>query len=195
MIFEIVRNVNDFFRKRFHVGVMRNFPYRTSTLFAKDLFKNRKDLICAEIGSWKGENALDILRNLPNIKTLYLIDPWEKYDKYNKKEVNELNDCFKGTLKRLKKYKHKIKIIKKYSSEAVDDLPDNLDFIYIDANHKYEYAKQDMELYYEKVRNGGVLAGHDISWWPGVSKAFCEFSTKRGLDPLIRGMDWMVVKK
>ena len=35
------------------------------------------------------------------------------------------------------------------------------DAIYIDANHTYEAAKQDIELWYPKVRKGGMICGHD----------------------------------
>ncbi|MEX0921053.1 MAG: class I SAM-dependent methyltransferase [Candidatus Pacearchaeota archaeon] len=172
---------------------MRNFPYRTSTLFAKEHFKSRKDLICVEIGVWKGENSKDILDNLLNIKTLYLIDPWNKYSKYKDNKI--FDNALKVTRKRLKKYQSKIKIIRKASDEAIKDIPNNIDFIYIDGNHKYKHVKQDIENYYKKLRKGGILAGHDISWFPGVAKAFCEFIVKYKLDPIIRHMDWMVIKK
>lgn len=193
-ILGILKKINNFSRKKFHIGIMRNFPYRTSTLFAKERLKARKNLICAEIGTWEGENALDILKNLPKIKKLYLIDPWEEYPKYVKTK-KEVNNALTKTLKRLNRYNHKIEIIRKYSEEGIKELPNNMDFIYIDGNHKYEYVKKDVELCYKKLRKGGILAGHDISWWTGVSKAFCEFTTKYKLDPIIRAMDWMVIKK
>jgi hypothetical protein len=45
---------------------------------------------------------------------------------------------------------------------------ESLDFIYIDANHKYEFVKQDMETWFPKLRNGGIFAGHDylkMDWY------------------------------
>jgi len=188
-----LKNINNFLRRRFSVSVMRNFPYRTSTLFVKEKFKDKKGLICVEIGTWKGENSLDILKNLPNIKTIYLIDPWREYSRYKDQKV--FDDALKKTLKRLKKYKHKIEVIRKKSSDAIKDIPNNIDFVYIDGNHEYEYVKRDMENYYKKLKKGGVLAGHDISGSSGVAKALCEFIVKHKLDPIIRWMDWIVIKK
>ncbi|MBT5491708.1 class I SAM-dependent methyltransferase, partial [bacterium] len=36
-----------------------------------------------------------------------------------------------------------------------------LDFIYIDANHTYESAKEDIQLWYPKIKVGGMISGHD----------------------------------
>jgi hypothetical protein len=48
------------------------------------------------------------------------------------------------------------------SEEAAPKIPDgSLDFAYIDANHAYEYVKRDIELWWPKIRDGGMLAGHD----------------------------------
>ncbi len=39
----------------------------------------------------------------------------------------------------------------------------SLDFVFIDASHKYEETKADIRLWYRKVVDGGILAGHDYS--------------------------------
>jgi hypothetical protein len=36
-----------------------------------------------------------------------------------------------------------------------------LDFIYIDANHAYDFVKEDIECWYPKVKPGGWVMGHD----------------------------------
>jgi cephalosporin hydroxylase len=44
----------------------------------------------------------------------------------------------------------------------------SLDFVYIDANHAYNYVVQDIELWYPKVKKGGYLCGHDyidMDWY------------------------------
>ena len=35
------------------------------------------------------------------------------------------------------------------------------DFIYIDADHRYESTKADLTNWFPKLRKGGVIAGHD----------------------------------
>ena len=189
--------VNSLLKKKFRIGFMRYFPYRTATLFAKEILGNKRNLICAEIGSFEGDHALFMLETLPNIKTLYLIDPWESYSYYhdNMGDQQKLNNAYNKTLKKLKKYKDKTVIIKKFSHEALKDLPGDLDYIYIDGNHDYKFVKEDMENYYKKLRKGGILGGHDIEK-EGVTKAFCEFIAKNKIkNPRIKIMDWMFVKE
>lgn len=46
--------------------------------------------------------------------------------------------------------------------EVLDAIPLNsLDFVYLDGAHDYENVKKEMEPYFERLRPGGVLAGHD----------------------------------
>ena len=43
----------------------------------------------------------------------------------------------------------------------------SLDFVYIDGNHAYDFVKQDMEMWWPKLKKGGLFCGHDyldIEW-------------------------------
>jgi hypothetical protein len=139
----------------------------------KFILKNFKnDLVGVEIGVAKGENAKVMLNALP-IKKLYLIDPY-------------VNNPFRSD---------RVRFIKKKSEHAVADVPDNLDFVYIDGDHSYEACKKDIELYYPKVRSGGVIGGHDFGILNlGVIKAVLEFRDKTGLELQGRGLEWWFVK-
>ena len=188
MIFELMRLLN--------FSVVRNFP-RHSTRFAKKYFKG-KGIIAVEIGTDKGINAENILENL-NVKKLYIIDPYESYPEYNEKDktVKYLSKAEKEARKRLSKYSKKIVWVKKYSEDAIKYIPNKVDFIYIEGNHSYNYAKRDMKNYYPKLTKKGIFAGHDItnpfdSW--GVAKAFVEFCSEKKLRPMISRTDWFVVK-
>ena len=57
--------------------------------------------------------------------------------------------------------------------EKVDKFKDeSMDLVYIDAKHDYESEKREIELYLPKIKNKGILAGHDYHHvWPGVKKA------------------------
>lgn len=193
----IITTFNTFLKKRFNIGFVKNYPYRSATNFANNLFKHKKEIICAEIGTFEGDHALYMLQKLKNTKKLYLIDPWELYEKYHEQKNSNiiLNKAYNKTMSKLKKYTGKIEIIRKYSNTAIKDVPNNLDYVYIDGNHDYKYVINDMILYYEKLKKGGILAGHDISY-PGVSKAFCEFVTKNNIKkPMIKNMDWIIIKE
>ncbi len=49
-----------------------------------------------------------------------------------------------------------------------------LDAVYIDANHRYEYVMKDHDLYAPLVRDGGMVFFHDYVHEPGVHKAVDE---------------------
>jgi len=182
--------VRELFSK-FNLGIVKIFP-RHSTRLAKTIFGNRP-IIAVEIGADKGKNALNVLRTL-SIKKIYLIDPYENYEERSKKEMSSAEIEAK---KRLKPYKNKIIWIKKFSDKAFKDIPNEIDFIYIDGNHEYEYVKKDIENYYPKIKKGGILAGHDISnpkYGKGIIKALMEFSIKNNLIFEISRTDWWIIK-
>jgi len=159
-----------------------------------ELLKDMKDPIVVEIGVQYGINAKNILENY-NIKTLYLVDPYEEYLNTGKKvtslaEMKEVRDIAKEYLKEY----NNIIWIEKYSWEAAKDIPNDLDFVYIDGDHSYEATKKDIEIYYPKVRIGGVIAGHDFKETEvGVIKAVYEFFKNKYIE--VGGLwDWWYVK-
>lgn len=53
-------------------------------------------------------------------------------------------------------------IVKATSMEAARDIPvGSLDFVYIDANHTFDFVMEDLITWSRKVRKGGLVAGHD----------------------------------
>jgi len=70
--------------------------------------------------------------------------------------------------------------------EAVKKVLGNrkLDFLFIDADHTYEGVKKDFEMYAPLVREGGIIAFHDIMLGPyesggGVRKFWSEIKHNR----------------
>ena len=100
----------------------------------------------------------------------------------------------------LKKYGDKVEFIRKLSENATEHIEDgSLDFMYIDGNHQYEFVKKDIELYYPKVKKGGIIGGDDYTSSPetetegfGVFKAVNEFFKKKKIN--FYDTDWWVVK-
>ena len=80
------------------------------------------------------------------------------------------------------------------------------DFIYIDADHNYTAVLRDIQCWWPKLRNNGIIAGHDynledfVGWESrGVRKAVTEFAEKECLEVTIIeekiGTDsWAIVK-
>lgn len=145
----------------------------------------QKKLIGAEIGVLVGAHAQEMLDNL-NIEKLYLIDPYIPGEEMlpvgeqTKKEAEE----------RLSKYKDKIVWLIKTSAEASKEVEDNsLDFVYIDACHRYRFAFQDISLWTPKVKTGGLVGGHDWTTMP-VKEAVEDYCQDNGIKFEQDGSDW-----
>ena len=162
--------------------------------------KNYSHPLCiAEIGVFFGTNARRMFKKL-DVETMFLIDPYEKYQEYakEKKVLTFLPKSFKPALKVLSRYADRVVPLQMSSEDAIDFIPDNLDMVYIDGNHAYEYVKKDIELYYPKVKIGGIIGGHDIegnSLWVDVQRAVFEFADKNNLQVNVRKPDWWIIKK
>ena len=118
--------------------------------------KEKKELVGAEIGVSDGGNALNILENL-DIKKLYLLDPYINYEHFTDVAIWK-----QEAYQKLEKYKDKIVWIEKKSDDAINDIPDNLDFAYIDGGHQYNEIKNDIINYYPKIKDGGLISFHDF---------------------------------
>jgi len=152
-----------------------------------------KPLVGVEIGVGYGRNAKSILKTL-NMKMLYLIDPYIPYIVDGKGVVTRWIKGLEVVRKELEPLPN-VTFIHATSEEAVDYIPNQLDFVYIDGNHSYEYVKKDIELYYPKVKSGGVIGGHDFRFkFKGVIKAVVEFSQKNNLEFDGKYPDWWIIK-
>ncbi|HUS89913.1 MAG TPA: class I SAM-dependent methyltransferase [Desulfosporosinus sp.] len=114
----------------------------------------------AEIGVREGKFSETLCKSNPDVK-LYCIDLWRPYEEYVcSPQFANHDKNYDRAKKRLSQYN--CEFIPKSSTDAVKDFADNsLDFIYIDANHKFEYVVADLAAWYPKVRNGGIISGHD----------------------------------
>ncbi|VVB82170.1 Methyltransferase domain protein [uncultured archaeon] len=193
---EIIKRIS---RKNKKINVPVNDELRPMALFVNKYLNG--EIIGVEIGSELGRNAEQMLRGM-NLKKLYLIDPYEIYENYNEEgkwlveHYGEFFSIEKEMKERLAKYKDKYLHIKKKSSDATEDVPNNLDFVYIDGNHSYEYVLQDIELYYKKIKNGGIIGGHDFNtpYTPEVTNAVIDFVKKNNLQLFSYGKDWWIIK-
>lgn len=160
-----------------------------------------KGLTGVEIGVDTGGNAYSIMNNLP-MKKLYLVDPYRYfvYPTYPASYRHEFKKAKAKATELLLPYKDRASFIFEKSEDAAEHITDNLDFVYIDGNHEYKYVKKDLELYYPKVKTGGIFGGDNFeSEFPDVCRAVLEFTDKHSLK--IHGartrlsFEWWVIKK
>lgn len=117
----------------------------------------------AEIGTFRGEYAKHILSNWNG--TLYLIDIWRKLDwnEYTDTSNRDIEEnVWLDAMKSIQGYEERALMMRMQSNQASKLFADDsLDFVYIDANHKYDAVKEDIELWWPKIKSGGMLSGHD----------------------------------
>lgn len=114
----------------------------------------------AEIGTEQGQYAKELCKDNPNLK-LFCIDPWYAYNDYKDcTGQDELDSLYNKAVKRLSGYN--CQLIRKTSMEAVKDFRDSeLDFVFIDGNHHFDYVMSDIIEWSKKVCSGGIVSGHD----------------------------------
>lgn len=134
-----------------------------------------------EVGVFSGKLTKKVLKSIPRIKTYYCIDPWEHYKEWDDslfsekwKKVN-FGNIFNAFRDNIKGYEDKVKILRMTSMEALKQIQDeSVDAVFIDGNHAYEYAKEDINGWIWKVREGGIISGHDYAEKYGVKQAVDE---------------------
>ena len=117
-----------------------------------------------EVGTYKGEYAKVILNNWTG--QLYLIDVWKNLNTEEYKDCcnqSDYTEVYKDCMLNIHGNEDRCFMLRCDSINAVNLFAEeSLDFIYIDANHKYEFVLQDLKLWFPKLRKGGIFAGHDF---------------------------------
>ena len=116
-----------------------------------------------EIGVLRGAYSKALLEKWNG--NLFLVDTWRKMEGYvdlNSKDDEYHIKCLLETIENTKEFADRSHIMRMTSEMASNVFPDNyFDFIYIDANHAYEYVMQDLEMWWPKLKVGGVFSGDD----------------------------------
>ena len=116
-----------------------------------------------EVGVFAGDYSCELLRTWRG-ERLYLVDPWRSMDDYiDNLSQDNMEDAYHVMLRNIQPHRDRAVVCRATSLEAVVNFDDeSLDFAYIDANHKYGHIIQDMDVWYPKIKKGGILCGHDF---------------------------------
>ncbi len=129
----------------------------------------KEESVAVEIGSYIGASSLMVGLGLKNNCKLYCIDTWQN------DAMTEGNwDTFKQFTTNTNLVKNKIAPIKSNSKDAVSQITTMVDFIFIDGDHSYEGVKTDFDLWFPKLKQGGVIVFHDWEWAEGVKRVINE---------------------
>lgn len=197
-------------RLRAHIAWLRADARRKSQR-RRLLAQFPKDATGAEIGSWKGDFAAQLLTQT-RPRLLYLVDPWEHREETTYEQAmfggqgsdgtTEMQAVYASVLDRFSAdiAQGRVLVRRSRSVEAAAAFADGeLDWAYIDGDHTYEAVKADLEAYYRVLRPGGLLAGDDYGvpgWWEdGVTRAVDEFAgSGRTSAPTIIGAQFLFTK-
>jgi hypothetical protein len=121
----------------------------------------------AELGVLWGVNAKSLL-DKAKPKRLYLIDPWKSAGSpWNPMKPNRFqsrNDKKFQHVRNLFKRDSRVNVWRVYSFEAVASVEDrSLDWVYIDAYHRYTSVLADIQTWLPKVKKGGIIMCHDFT--------------------------------
>lgn len=150
-----------------------------------------KNGVIAELGVNKGDFSDEILK-ITQPEKLHLVDMWNT-KRYHNGLKNEVEIKFDKEIS-----ENKVEINIGLSTDVVNQFPDNyFDWIYIDTEHSYKCTIAELELYAPKIKNGGMITGHDYvigSWINlvryGVIEAVAEFCTKNNWELIYLTTDY-----
>lgn len=144
-------------------------------------FYNRlpKEGITCEIGVYKGGSAWTLYQAVKP-HTLYLIDPYVPYGGHA--ILTNDNECIDARKSAHRQFAdcHNVIFIEKTSKDASYDFPAFFfDIVYIDGDHSYDAVMDDLITYYDKIKVGGWLTGHDY-------KSASHLQVKEAVDDFLK---------
>jgi hypothetical protein len=129
------------------------------------IYKTLNPHVVCEVGVKQGIYSKHMLENIPSIEKLYLIDLWKQQNNYvdsSNVSDNVHAKHYNQTLQNTKDWEDRVILLRGYTNEMCHNIPDgSLDWVYIDARHDYKGASEDIENFYPKLKDTGIMSGHD----------------------------------
>jgi predicted O-methyltransferase YrrM len=142
-----------------------------------------------EIGAYSGEGTVVLAKYFIEVLA---IDPWLNGYDINDRASQQcpmkfVFDAFQERTKRLSN----VMFSRGKSLDALEFVEDeSCDLIYIDGDHRYEGVLADLKGWRKKLREGGIMAGHDWSW-ESVKMALLEEIGQKDYT-LFQGDSWAI---
>jgi hypothetical protein len=143
-----------------------------------------------EVGTRFGDFAKVLMDQNLNC-TLACVDPWEAY---NSRTTEWQDASYQRAKACLKPYidATRCMLYRKASMDAVGSWEDGvIDFVFIDGNHDFDFAMEDIIYWSRKVKAGGIVAVHDYH-------PFCGSDVRFAVDAYTQGHDirpWYVTRE
>jgi predicted O-methyltransferase YrrM len=129
-----------------------------------------------EIGSFRGRSMIAIARSAPEGTEIVAIDPHAGNDR-GPQEIEGFEDeaaidskVFLTNLERAG-VRDRVTYVRKFSHDALDDVPGPIDLLHIDGAHRFGPARDDIRRWGARVAPGGSMLIHDAFSSVGVTAA------------------------
>lgn len=162
----------------------------------------REGSVGLELGVQGGEHARHLLTCRPG--QLHLIDIWQHQIQHGREEKGRSYVDYWEDARQLDR-NPAVTIHDGFGRDVIPGFADRFfDWVYIDANHDYEAVVEDIRLCLPKIKDGGIISGHDFCVIPsgdktgsaGVVRAVTEELLHKGLKMIGVGSfpypDWAV---
>jgi MMP 1-O-methyltransferase len=121
--------------------------------------------VIVEIGSWRGKSTtcLGLGSKAGNRVPVFAVDPHSEHtfgDFSRNMEEAGLTDLVTPVPGR--------------SQELAEGFDEPIELLFIDGAHQYELVNEDFDRWVPKVVEGGVVAMHDTTWFPGPKRVADE---------------------
>lgn len=160
----------------------------TELMIITAFVKQRQPMTCFEIGTFDGRTTENMAANQPADGHCYTLDlPSDGADSaalpLASGDKTYINKPVSGA--RISDQARTGKITQLYGDSGVFDFSPyhgQIDLMFVDGSHSYDYVLSDSEAAWKMVRPGGLILWHDYDsrWWPGVTRALNEM---QGQDP------------
>jgi SAM-dependent methyltransferase len=172
-----------------------------------------KPKIIIEIGTWKGQSAINMARYIKENKyetKILCVDTWLGALEFwhEAKETPERNLLLKNGYPQIY-YQFISNVIHSGVQDIILPFPNTSDIafkyflynnikanlIYVDASHDEDDVYRDIKNYYQLLENNGIIFGDDYYGWPSVNKAVNNFLTRNNVKHTVLENNFWIIKK
>lgn len=143
----------------------------------------------AEVGVFRGNTSEVLLREFPDLM-LWLVDPWRPYDgpcRMGAGDQPAFDRAMSAAMFWTEFARDRRFVLREPSVQAAGRFDHGeLDFVFIDADHRYEHVCADIHAWWPRLRKGGLLMGHDYGVYRDQTG---EWGVRRAVDEFIAATD------
>lgn len=140
-------------------------PHRRE-FYIDSLVKQHNWQIGCEVGVRTGRTLFHLLDNNPKLK-MYAVD-------------KDISQFYNQSIKN--KYGNRLIVLEDISWDAVTQIKEQLDFVFIDAGHSTKSVTKDINAYLPLLKSKKGLLGHDIDF-PAIQLALDNLEIKYDVGP------------